>query len=108
MKTFFSFIRKNIKIILTITMFLIASVLMMYLLPLEGKFRYEFQKGTYWKHEDLQAPFNFPVYKTKEELVHEQDSVLLGFKPYFIYDGELTRKRLEEFTRDFDVGWIEY
>jgi cyclic-di-AMP phosphodiesterase PgpH len=108
MKTFFSFIRKNIKIILTITMFLFASVLMMYLLPLEGKFRYEFQKGTYWKHDDLQAPFNFPVYKTKEELVHEQDSVLLGFKPYFIYDGELTRKRLEEFKSDFDVSWIEY
>jgi hypothetical protein len=108
MKTFFSFIRKNIKIILTITMFLFASVLMMYLLPLEGKFRYEFQKGTYWKHDDLQAPFNFPVYKTKEELVHEQDSVLLGFKPYFNYDTELTRKRLEEFKSDFDAGWIEY
>ncbi|MBS1233561.1 MAG: hypothetical protein H6R34_125, partial [Bacteroidetes bacterium] len=108
MKTFFSFIRKNIKIILTITMFLFASVLMMYLLPLEGKFRYEFQKGTYWKHDDLQAPFNFPVYKTKEELVHEQDSVLLGFKPYFNYDAELTRKRLEEFNSDFDAGWIEY
>jgi cyclic-di-AMP phosphodiesterase PgpH len=108
MKTFFSFIRKNIKIILSITMFLLASVLMMYLLPLEGKFRYEFQKGTYWKHDDLQAPFNFPVYKTKEELVYEQDSVLLGFKPYFNYDAELTRKRLEEFKSDFDASWIEY
>jgi putative nucleotidyltransferase with HDIG domain len=108
MKNFFAFIRKNIKIILSITLFLFASVVIVYLLPLEGKFRYEFQKGTYWKHEDLQAPFNFPVYKTKEELVHEQDSVLSGFKPYFVYNNELTRKRLEEFNGDFDAGWIEY
>jgi putative nucleotidyltransferase with HDIG domain len=108
MKKFFAFIRKNIKIILSITLFLFASVVIVYLLPLEGKFRYEFQKGTYWKHEDLQAPFNFPVYKTKEELVHEQDSVLSGFKPYFVYNNELTRKRLEEFNGDFDAGWIEY
>jgi putative nucleotidyltransferase with HDIG domain len=108
MKKFFAFIRKNIKIILSITLFLFASVVIVYLLPLEGKFRYEFQKGTYWKHEDLQAPFNFPVYKTKEELVHEQDSVLSGFKPYFVYNNELTQKRLEEFNGDFDAGWIEY
>jgi len=108
MKTFFNYIRKNIRIILAILLFLFTSLIIVYLLPLEGKFRYEFQKGTYWKHEDLQAPFNFPVYKTKEELVYEQDSVLLGFKPYYNYNNELTRKRLEEFNTDFDAGWIAY
>jgi membrane-associated HD superfamily phosphohydrolase len=108
MKTFFNFIRKNGKIILTVLLFLLTSVLIVYLLPLKGKFQYEFQKGTYWKHEDLQAPFNFPVYKTKEELVHEQDSVLRGFKPYFVYNDDLTRKRLEEFNHNFDADWIEY
>ena len=85
---FFSFIRSNYKIILAIILFIAASCVIVYLLPLEGKFRYEFQKGTYWKHEDLQAPFNFPVYKTKEELVQEQDSVLQDFKPYFVYNNE--------------------
>jgi cyclic-di-AMP phosphodiesterase PgpH len=108
MNAFFGYIRKNIAIIGVITVFLFTSVLIVYLLPLEGKFRYEFQKGTYWKHEDLQAPFNFPVYKTKEELVREQDSILRDFKPYFVFDEELTRKRLEEFNNDFEAGWIEY
>jgi putative nucleotidyltransferase with HDIG domain len=105
---FFRYIRNNYRIILAIVLFIAASFLIIYLLPLEGKFRYEFKKGTYWKHEDLQAPFNFPVYKTKEELVKEQDSVLQDFKPYFVYNNELTKKRLAEFSNDFLAGWKEY
>ncbi|MBN1414184.1 MAG: HDIG domain-containing protein [Bacteroidales bacterium] len=108
MMRFYNYIRYNFRIILTIVLFIITSVVIVYLLPTEGKFRYEFQRGTYWKHEDLQAPFNFPVYKTKEELVYEQDSVLMHFKPYFVFNDELTRKRLEEFNTDFETGWIDY
>ena len=108
MRKFISYVRSHFRIILAIVLFIAAACLIVYLLPLEGKFRYEFQKGTYWRHEDLQAPFNFPIYKTKEELVHEQDSVLQDFKPYFVYNNELTEKRLEEFSHDFLAGWKEY
>ena len=101
-------IRTNFRSILIVILFLSASLLIVYLLPLVGKFRYEYQKGTYWKHEDLQAPFNFPVYKTKEELVSEQDSVLQNFKPYFIFNSELMDKQLTEFSNDFLTGWKEY
>jgi putative nucleotidyltransferase with HDIG domain len=104
----FKYIRANFKFILTILIFILASVIIVFLLPHEGKFRYEFQKGTYWKHEDLQAPFNFPIYKTKEVLVLEQDSVLRNFKPYFVYNKDLSGKRLTEFTSDFEAGWIKY
>ena len=105
---FFNFIRTNFKIILAVVLFIFTAAVIVYLLPFEGKFRYEFTKGTYWKHEDLQAPFDFPVYKTKEQLVKEQDSVLQNFKPYFIYDNELAKKRLAEFNTDFEAGWKEY
>ncbi|MBN2274495.1 MAG: HDIG domain-containing protein [Bacteroidales bacterium] len=108
MVRFFTYVRNHYRIILAVTLFIASSFLIVYLLPMEGKFRYEYHKGTYWKHEDLLAPFNFPVYKTKEELVHEQDSILRDFKPYFIYNFELTEKRLEEFSRDFETGWKEY
>ena len=104
----FKYIRTNFKLILTVLIFILASVIIVYLLPHEGKFRYEFQKGTYWKHEDLQAPFNFPIYKTKEALVLEQDSVLQNFKPYFVYHNDLSGKRLTEFISDFEAGWVKY
>jgi putative nucleotidyltransferase with HDIG domain len=102
------FIRNNFNIILTVVFFVIAASIIIYILPFEKKFRYEYQKGTYWEHEDLQAPFNFPIYKTKKEFLKEQDSVLSSFKPYFKYDQELSRKRINEFQNDFSSGWKEY
>ncbi len=108
MNRFINYIRSHFRTLLTLFLFFAAAFLIMYLLPLEGKFRYEYQKGTYWKHEDMQAPFNFPVYKTKEELVREQDSILQDFKPYFIYNDALMKNRLAEFSNDFSAGWKEY
>ena len=108
MVRFFTFIRNNHNIILTVIFFIIAAVIIIYILPFEKKFRYEYHKGTYWEHEDLQAPFNFPVYKTKKEFIKEQDSVLRAFKPYFKFDQELAKKRIDEFKNDFSSGWKDY
>jgi hypothetical protein len=108
MKRFSGFIRNNFRILLILFFFIIASVVIVYLLPLEGKFRFEYQKGTYWQHEDLQAPFNFPVYKSKDDLKHEQDSVIRNFKPYFVFNREITENRLNEFRKDFDAAWKNF
>lgn len=61
-------------------MFLCAAALLVYLLPKEGKFKYEFSKNKPWVHEDLLAPFDFAINKSDEEinaekLVIEQNKV---------------------------------
>lgn len=103
-----NFIRTHIRSIVILFFFVVTSIIIIYLLPHEGKFMYEYQKGGFWKHESLTAPFNFPVNKTKAEIDHERDSVLGEFKPIFIFDSKIGSQRLQELDEDFNARWIEY
>ena len=93
MRRLLQHIRNNIRTILILLAFVSTSMLIIYFLPKEGKFMYEYQKGGFWKHEDLTAPFTFPVYKSQAEINHERDSVLHGFRPIYIYDPQITARR---------------
>ena len=102
------YIRYNIRTILTVLFFMFTSVVIVYLLPHEGKFMYEYQKGGFWKHEDLTAPFRFPVYKSQLEINRERDSVLHGFRPIFNYDQQISDQRIQELGEDFSADWVEF
>jgi putative nucleotidyltransferase with HDIG domain len=86
MNKFFSTIKDNSTSINRILIFLAAIALIVYILPREGKFPYEYSKGKPWKHEMLIAPFDFPVYKSQQELQADRDSILQNFRPYFSFD----------------------
>jgi cyclic-di-AMP phosphodiesterase PgpH len=85
-----------------------ASLVIIFFLPREGKFMYEYQKGGFWKHEDLTAPFNFPVHKSQFEINRERDSVLRGFRPIFNYDQQISDLRIQEIGEDFNADWATY
>ncbi len=103
-----NFIRTHIRLIVILFFFVVTSIIIIFLLPHEGKFMFEYQKGGFWKHESLTAPFNFPVNKTRTEIDHERDSVLREFKPIFIFDNNIGSQRLQELDEDFNARWIEY
>jgi cyclic-di-AMP phosphodiesterase PgpH len=103
-----TFIRTHFRSLVILFFFAVTSALLVYLLPREGKFMYEYQKGGFWKHDDLTAPFNFPVNKTRAEINHERDSVLLEFKPIYIFDQRIADQRIEELGEDFNARWVEY
>ena len=103
-----NFIRTHIRSIIILFFFVVTSVIIIYLLPHEGKFMFEYQKGGFWKHESLTAPFNFPVNKTKAEIDHERDSVMHEFKPIFVFDNKIGAQRIQEMDEDFSARWIEY
>jgi len=86
MNKFFTTIRNNTNSIYRILIFIAAIILVIYILPREGKFPYEYSKGEPWKHETLIAPFDFPIYKSQSELRQERDSILKNFRPYFVFD----------------------
>lgn len=69
---------------------------------------FEYQKGGFWKHEDLTAPFNFPVHKSQFDINHERDSVLRGFRPIFNYDQQISDLRIQEIGEDFNADWATY
>ena len=108
MNKFFAYIRVNIKLITVSFLFIISTLLIVYLFPRQGKFRYEFQKMGIWRHKDLKAPFDFPIYKTESELAEERDSVMRFFKPYFTFDAYIISSQLEKFRNTFEKKWAEY
>jgi putative nucleotidyltransferase with HDIG domain len=73
-------------------------VLIILLFPREGTFRYAFTEGKPWQYGLLTAPFDFPVYKSPEQLKAEQDSVLKQFIPYFQFHQEMYVQQQERFN----------
>lgn len=69
---------------------------------------YEYQKGGFWKHEDLTAPFTFPISKSADEVARERDSVLEAFRPLFNFDPTVSETRIAELGEAFSNAWINY
>lgn len=108
MKAVLQFIRTNIRPIFTIFFFVLTSAVIVYFLPREGKFMFEYQKGGFWKHEDLTAPFTFPISKSAQEISRERDSVLKGFRPIFNFDAQIAEQRTQELGESFTNEWVNY
>ncbi len=93
------------QVIMKILIFIIAFVVVIWQMPRTAKFKYEFQKMRPWQHESLYAPFNFPIYKTDEQLKVEKDEALKDFYPIFIYDTEATQRNRTQMLVDFESQW---
>ena len=105
MNKIISFIRDRHSIILKIVFFCLSVGLIVFIFPREGKFKYEFQKGKPWQHVDLIAPFDFPIYKSIEEVESERKVVELKMKPYFFKSGRIQKEELERFSVEFEKAW---
>ncbi len=108
MTKFFQYIKTNIRTILTVSAFVVTAIIIVYFLPREGKFMFEYQKGSFWKHDDLTAPFTFPISKSGKEIENERDSVLREFRPIFNFDPALGQQRIQELRTAFTEAWITY
>ena len=96
---------KGYKGLLTLVLSLIASVfLLVYFLPRETKFGYEYEKGRPWRYNSLIATFDFPIYKTPEEVAQERDSVLKNFRPYYVKKNSVAEEQIAAFRMDFLHG----
>ncbi|MBU8893480.1 MAG: HDIG domain-containing protein [Bacteroidales bacterium] len=108
MRQFFEYLRKNYKYIFRAFLFILTIALIVYIFPREGKFRYEFQKSRPWSHENLFAPFDFPVYKSEKQLQAERDSSLQNFSPYFKYDSTVLISESEKFLKYYSDKQVEF
>ena len=87
--------------------FLFSVFIIVAIFPQEGKFKYEYQKGIPWPHENLIAPYSFPIYKLNNELKAERDSILKEIQPYFKYDNNVSLSQSEKFAAGFDTAWTK-
>jgi len=91
------------KLIRIILLYLISILLVFWMYPREGKFQYEYAKNRPWKHQDLIAPFDYPVYKEDAEIARESDSILNNNTPYFSLDSTVYEKAITALQTDLET-----
>lgn len=92
-------LKRRLNIIFRIAIVLIICGTIVYLFPKAGSFQYEFQKGSPWRYETLNAPFDFPIYKTDAELAAEREKITREQTPIFNLKTEIKEKQTTKFAR---------
>lgn len=102
---FIDSIKSKHELIFKVLLFLVAINLVVFLLPKEAKFKYEFQKNKPWVHEDLLAPFDFAINKTKDELANEKLLIEQNHLFYFNDDASIKEKAKIDFQKWVQKNW---
>ncbi len=105
MKKILIWLRNNYNLLEKITLFVLVIALLILVFPREGKFKYEYQKGKPWQHEDLIAQFDFAILKPAEELKNEQQQALQQLRPHFIRNNAITNAQINKAVNDFNNVW---
>ncbi len=77
----------------------IAFLLLVLLMPRSAKFAYDYRKGRAWKYETLYAQFDFPIYKTDEQMREERGNASTEAIPYYKFSDEITSRNLRSAER---------
>ena len=84
-----------------------SSLLILYLFPIEGQFKYEFQKRRVWQYPSYYAPFDFSILKSEAEVQEDKEEALRLLKPYLRSDLKIKMEVFthyqDEFTRFFSL-----
>lgn len=72
----------------------IAFLLLVLLMPRGAKFAYDYHKGRTWKYETLYAQFDFPIYKTDEQIREERGNASAEAIPYYRFSEEIGARNL--------------
>ena len=92
MAKFVNNLYKNQALFYKVFLFVLTSVLIVYLLPKGGKFKYEIPKGKPWQYENLYAPFDFAILKTEDELKAERQEIKDNHIPYYKVNAEIPNR----------------
>ena len=107
MKSLWNFIVAQQGLLYKSVLILSSSICLLYLFPLGGQFKYEFQKGRIWQYPSYYAPFDFSILKSPSEIEADRTAVLRSLKPYLRSDLELKQKVLDQYPEAFMVNFSE-
>ena len=83
----------------------VASTLCLLLaLPRDSKAGYDYEVGKPWNYAPLIADFEFPIYKSAEQLAAERDSALRTFYPYYNSHKAVAQQQVRNFAADRAAG----
>ena len=88
-------------------LFIIAILLITYIFPRQGKFKYsDFRENAPWQYGLLTAPFDFSITKPSQQYQKEVDSVLVFFEPYYKINSDAQTEAIANFDADSNLDPI--
>jgi putative nucleotidyltransferase with HDIG domain len=86
-------------------MMLVSIGLIVFFLPKQAKFSYEYEKGRIWNQKDLVSPYNFAILKTAQENKNDQKAAKESITPIYQLDAAVENQQLEGFKSDIEIKW---
>ena len=84
---------------------LLAALVVLMYPRYSNAFRYHFEIGKPWGYATLTADFDFPIYKTDEQLAKEQKQLLSTFTPCYKYIKNMQRQVLVVSLQEME--WLQ-
>lgn len=105
MKELLERIRHNYQLILRGIVAIASIAAIVFIFPSEVKFKYEFQKAKPWLHDNLIAPFDFPIFKAEAELQEDIQKAESSVSVNYRVKPEIKEKNLNQFEVLFTEKW---
>lgn len=101
MKDHINAIYKNHSQFYKILLFVVTTILIVFIFPKSGRFKYNFEKGKPWQTENLYAPFNFAIQKSNVEVLNENAIITSQTSRFFNKEADLAAEVSNSFDESF-------
>lgn len=102
MKNILNKLLQQHSLIYKLLLYVLTVVLIVFLFPKGGKFKYDYFKGKPWLYENYYAPFNFAIQKTKEVIDAEILEIEKNATIYFRYDEVIVESVYKNFKTEIN------
>ena len=92
----------NQPLIYKILLLLSTTLVIVYIFPKTGEFRYSFEKGKRWQSENLYAPFDFAIVKSAAEIQEETSFLEQSSSVFFDLDKSVKARVFENYELGFN------
>lgn len=81
--------------------FLLVSIIIALVIPLKRSSRYQYSNGKPWQGALLTAPYDFPIYKSDEQIKRERDSITAKQTPVYKYQPDIGLMMMAELQDEY-------
>lgn len=88
-----------------LAMILCSVIVITIFLPKQPRFRYEYERGKVWMHENLISPYNFSILKTAAELERDRANIFSTIYPIYDHATHIADQSISRFENEFPEKW---
>lgn len=84
---------------------LFCTIIIIAFLPKHPRFRFEFEKGKVWMHDDLISPYNFAILKTADDVAQDRADILKSINPIYDRNADIFVNQLARMDSEMETKW---